>query len=149
MEAVDDVARLVLLDQKAEVVGAGAVTDHANVVFANGVKDLTAHPDRLAHPVADKRHQRQPCLHLHLAQLAELRQHLVIEDGFAVALAAGVIQGQRHAHLGGGDEIHRDAVAGQDAEHLGQETVGVEHVEAVQGHQHLVAAQGHGAKQRA
>jgi len=74
VEAIDDVARFLFLDQEAEVVGTGAVTDHADVVLANGVKDLTAHPGRFAHPVADERHQRQPRLHLHLAQLAKLRQ---------------------------------------------------------------------------
>ncbi|MNG99172.1 hypothetical protein D3C79_583370 [compost metagenome] len=129
--------------------GAGAVADHPDVVLANGVEHPAAHPGGLAHAVADEGHQREVGLHLHLAQLAELRQHLVAEDGLAVALAAGVIQGQGDAHLRGGDEVHRDAVPCQYAEYLGQEAVGVEHVEAVQGDQHLLAAQGHGAKQRA
>ena len=148
MQSLNDLLRLVLANQEAEIVGTGAVADHANVDVIDGFKHTATGTTDFTHPITDECDQCQIMFHLNLAQSTEFGEDFIAEYGFAAGLAAGVVQGQRHADFGGGDEIDRDAVARQNAEYVGQETAGAEHVRALQGQQHLIATQSHGAEQR-
>ena len=77
--------------QEAKIVGAGPVTDEADVDVIQGVEHPAAGAIHLAHAIADQGHQGQILFHPNLAQGTQLRQHGVAEHALAAGLAAGVV----------------------------------------------------------
>ena len=120
---------------------AGAVADHAHIVFTDSIEYLSTHTVHFTHTVADQRNQCQIVFYFYFAERIQFSQYSLVQYRTSTGLATGLIQRDGNADFRGCDQVDRNTVLRQNREYLSQETTGMKHVRAVQGQQDLIAAQ--------